>query len=75
MLKQPPGYVIAVLVVIGNQVDPEQDDYPEDHAADGPGAGQDTLGSVIQKQRAKQCPQMPKKTEARLYMPVTEYLC
>jgi hypothetical protein len=46
------------LVVIGNQVGPEQDDHPQNHAAGGPGACQDTLRTVVQKQRAKQCPQM-----------------
>ena len=40
-------------VVIGNQVDSEQDNHPQDHAAGGPGAGQDPLGAVIHEQRAK----------------------
>jgi len=51
-------------VVIGNQIDPEQDDYPQDHAAGGPGAGQDPLGSVIQEQHAEQRPQTPQETDA-----------
>ena len=41
-------------VVIGDQVNPEQNDYPQDHAAGGPGAGEDPLGAVIQEQCAKQ---------------------
>ena len=51
-------------VVIGHQVNPEQDHYPQHHAAGGPGAGQDSLWSVVQEQRAKKVPEVSEKAAA-----------